>query len=59
MNTLLNYAIEHSYSETYQKALGFGVTSITAKSYMKQLVSYLAKHKPVPSSKNNHTITID
>ena len=51
MNNLLIYASGHTYSQTYQKALSFGVTSKTAKSYMEQLVSFLAKHKPISSSK--------
>lgn len=59
MNTLLKYASGHTYSETYQKALGFGVTSKTAKSYMEQLVTYLVKHKPISSSKDYNTICID
>lgn len=53
------YASGHTYFETYQKALGFGVTSKTAKSYMEQLVSYLAKHKPVSSSKYYDTVSIN
>jgi len=47
MNTLLRYASGHSYSETYQKALGFGVTSKTANSYMELLVTHLSKHKGI------------
>ncbi len=59
MNTLLLYASGHTYSQTYQKALEFGVTSKTAESYMDQLVSYLAKHKSVLSTKDNNTISIN
>lgn len=48
INSLLIYASGHTYTETYQKALSFGITKQTAKGYMKQLTNYLIKQKPIP-----------
>lgn len=48
MNILLIFASGHTYTETYQKALSFGITKQTAKSYMKQLTDHLTKQKPIP-----------
>jgi len=45
MKILLDYCSGHTWSELYDKALRFGVTSTTAKSYMIQLESHLVKHK--------------
>jgi len=50
MNNLLIYASGHTYTETFEKALTFGVSSTTAKRYMDELVSFLAKHKPITNS---------
>jgi len=48
INSLLIYASGHTYTETYQKAISFGITKQTAKGYMKQLTNYLIKQKPIP-----------
>jgi len=59
MNFLLNYTSGHTWSEIYQKALGFGVTERTANSYINQLKIYLVKHKLISSSKYYDTVSIN
>ena len=57
LNRLLIFATGHTYTEVYHKALKMGVTTRTAKGYMKTLTIHLAKRKPIPMLNPSQPVT--